>query len=423
MRIGLVQKIVIGIITVSIVTYGTSAIFILYIKDEVLSVLPSWLFTIGTLSLGVFWTGLLGWFMARWIVKPLIRLAKLADEAALGHLDIVIPDHPSNDELGNLNTSFQSMVRQLRDMIIDITTHVSVAEQSSASLNSAIAHAAKQAEQISLSTDHISTSTHQQEQQSKDCLDAIESAARAAVEMNGKAADVHILSQQMVVAIEEGGTSIRSLLNGVSDLSTISQESIALADKLNAGTSEIRKVSKWVGEIADQTHLLALNASIEAARAGQEGVGFSVVAVEIRKLAEQSNHAVQNIDTLIKDIQSQVQKMEQKLKFQVQHIQDELQKGEKAGSAMQQIGASVHETASAVSLIANTATHQAEIIDISEAKGQEIANLSQLISDKALLAASATQEQTAFMQEIAASAEVLNLQTMELKEKIRLFSI
>ncbi|MEW9699784.1 methyl-accepting chemotaxis protein [Paenibacillus sp. SI8] len=423
MRIGLIQKIVIGLITVSIVTYGISAFCILYLKDEVLSIFPSWLVTLATLTLGVCWTGFLGWLMARWIVRPLIRLAELADEAALGHLDIFIPDHTSSDELGMLTKSFQSMVRQLRDMILDISRHVSVTEQNSTSLSSAIAQAAMLAEQISQNTEHISTSTHHQELQSKICLAAIESSALAASEMNAKSSVVHALSQQMVISIEEGGNQIRSLLHGVAELSAISEETILIADKLNAGTSEISKVSKWVGEIADQTHLLALNASIEAARAGEEGNGFSVVAMEIRKLAEQSNRAVKNIDVLIQTIQSQVQTMEEKLKTQVAYIHEELQKGEKADMAMEQIGASVHDTASAVLIIAQTATQQTDKIDLSEAKGQEIAVLSHQISDKAMQAASSTQEQTAFMEEISASAEVLSEQALELKGKISQFRI
>ena len=121
-RLGIVQKMVIGITGVSTITYATSALFLLVLKDKQ-TFLPGGTFVALTLALGIFWTGFLGYLAARWFVKPLLALTKAAREAASGNLEVSIATTDNQDEIQALNRAFSNMIEQLRGTIAGVAEH------------------------------------------------------------------------------------------------------------------------------------------------------------------------------------------------------------------------------------------------------------------------------------------------------------
>ncbi|MDF2960378.1 MAG: methyl-accepting chemotaxis protein [Paenibacillus sp.] len=421
MSFGLIKKMVIGVTGVSAVTYGTSAFFIFVLKDTFTSFLPDWLFISLTLGMGICWTGLLGWLMARWIVKPLLLITAVANEAAAGNLKLTVSEHRSKDELGILNRSFRFMVDQLRRIVQDITQSAAAASQSSAALSEAILQATNQAERISLISEQIASGAQLQKAESLESFQAMEQVTQAAIEVSGQAEQTCSSSSQMVRTIEESSQIVRSLVHTMTELSESGGETIEVAAQLEAYAKEIGSITRLVGEIAAQTHLLALNASIEAARAGEEGRGFSVVALEIRKLAEQSSKSVQDIDELIQQVQRKVVDVVERLMQQGDAVQREASKGEQTEQALQLISKSALETEGAVWRIAQTIDKQTEKIRAAEQKQRIIDKISQDILNSARQAAASTQEQSAVMQEIASSSELLQRQSDLLKDKTSVF--
>ncbi|NOU91771.1 HAMP domain-containing protein [Paenibacillus sp. LMG 31456] len=421
MSLGLIKKMVIGVTGVSAVTYGTSAFFIFVLKDRFAGLLPDWMFISLTLGMGIFWTGFLGWLMARWIVKPLLQFTAVANEAAAGNLQLTIPEHRSKDELGILNRSFSFMVNQLRKIVQDITQNAVAASQSTAALSEAILQATNQAERISLISEKIATGAERQKAEFMQSFQAMEQVTQAAIEVSEQAEQTCTFSSQMVQTIEESSQVVRSLVHTLMGLSESGGETIEVAAQLEVYAKEIGNVTHLVGEIASQTHLLALNASIEAARAGEEGRGFSVVALQIRKLAEQSSKSAQEIDELIWQIQSKVDDVVERLKQQGEAMHREASKGEQTEQALQMIRSSAHETEGAVLRIAQTVDKQAVKIQDAGQKQRIIDTISQDILNSARQAAASTQEQSAFMQEIASSSELLQRQSDLLKEKASVF--
>lgn len=423
MRFGIVKKMVLGITLVSLTTYGTSALFIFVLKDIIASGMSDWLYISIILGLGVFWTGFLGWIAANWLIKPLLKLTEAVNEAATGNLQVTMPVHHSRDELSALSQSFNKMVMNLKQMIAEVSNNVQFTNQNAAALSGAITQAAHQVETIASTIDDIAQGVEKQEKSTLSTFNSVERITQAAEDVSEKARSASNLAKDMVGAIEESGEVVHTLVNGLFDLAKANQQTIELVRELDRNAIEIGNISQVVGDISDQTHLLALNASIESARAGEHGAGFAVVAGEIRKLAEQSSAAVSSINDLIQQIQKHVANVVTNITNQVQMVEYESSKGERVKEALNRITTATHETSVSVDRIAEVVTDQVRQIENTLEETREIAKIVKVISEGAKQVALSTQEQTAVMQEIASSSEVLKEHADSLNDKVKVFHL
>lgn len=423
MQLGIVKKMVLGITGVSILTYGTSALCIFVLKDEIAPQMVEWLYISIVMALGVFWTGFLGWLAARWLVSPLLRLTIAVDEAASGNLKITIPIHKSNDELRELSISFNQMVVNLRQIISEISNNVSFTDRNASALSSALQHAAQQIEKTAVTIDSISSGADQQAESTHHTFVAVGTITQAAEDVSTKANIALRLSRNTVTTTEESSVAINSLVQGLIELSQSNIGTIDRVHKLDDNAREIGHISNVVGEIADQTHLLALNASIESARAGEHGAGFAVVAVEIRKLAVKCSEAVRGINEKIEHIQLQVHDVVTNISNQVHTVDQEAAKGAAIISALAEMTTATHETAGAVEAITQVIAGQIQQISHTLNQTREIDTIAGRILEGAKEVAASMQEQTAVMQEISASSEVLRDYADQQKIKISIFQI
>lgn len=423
MKLGVVGKIVFGIISVSMVTYGCSAFFIFYLKDRIAPGVSDWIYLSIVLSLGIFWTGLLGWFGASWFIKPLVRLTNAANEAATGNLQVQIPMYRSNDEIRLLSQSFEKMITNLRQMIIDISDNVSFTDNHAGALSGGMLQASKQIEFIAGAAEVISGGATEQAISAQGTLQAVVQIKQAASEIGRQAGESQQVSKEMLQTIEESENIVRSLVQGMLNLAVSNRESLEVATQLRDNAKEIRSISQVVGDIAEQTHLLALNASIEAARAGEHGSGFMVVAGEIRKLAEQSSIAVKDIAQLINRIDTDITGVVSKITAQEQLASREVVHGEEGKTALDRINGAVLETAKAVETIAGSITDQIRQIEGALVKTNKVAEIANHISLETKQVASSVQEQMAVMEELSSSSEMLKSQANLLNSKINVFHL
>jgi methyl-accepting chemotaxis protein len=193
---------------------------------------------------------------------------------------------------------------------------------------------------------------------------SVEQITKATNDINEKADTARHLTTQMVTTSKDSTRVIQSLVNGVQQLATSNQESIQVVRRLESDALKIGEISSVVGELAAQTHLLALNASIEAARAGEEGRGFAVVAGEVKKLAEQSSQAVNDINQLIDQIQSEVRNVVIKITEQFEVAKKASAHGESAALALQNIVGEADEASQTVNDISSMISSQAEQVQI-----------------------------------------------------------
>lgn len=423
MKFGLVRKLVFGISGVSIITYGTSALFIFGLKPWLAPNMADWLYVSGVLALGILWTSFLGWLAAQFIIRPLLRLASVVDEAATGNLTVSIPEYRQDDEILLLHRSFSAMLGNLKQMIAELKENVTVTDQSAGSLSSAIGHAARQIETIAITIDRVAGGAATQAESAQTMLRSVERATATANEVSRQAEHAIDLSDAMVRTIAASADTFRSLVDGMTDISDTSEQTLAIVRKLETHAKEIGQISELVGELAAQTQLLALNASIEAAHAGEHGLGFSVVADQIRKLATDSSGAGEQINRLVRQMQEQANSVARETNHQVRLIRQEKGKGESANRALSEMTSSADETAKALQSIVDHMNGQAEHIRQSFTDAKEIAAIAATISDGSSRVADAAQEQTAVMQEIAASSDVLRNQADGLKRKTIVFRL
>ncbi len=422
-KFSIVKKMVLGIAAVSVVTYGTSAFFIFKLQGMFEDFIPGWLFTLMTLALGVVWTGLLGWIAARWLVKPLLHLTNAANKASSGDLQVQVMPTSSDDEIRALGLSFAKMIEGLREIINEISVNYKVTDLQVSELRTAIEQAASHIERITATVEDISQGAERQSRSSEAMYASVEQVTRLTQNINNMAHSAQEMSGEMTDTIEENTKAIQSLVEGMQRLAALNQESIHAVQSLEDNANQIGDISAVVGELANQTHLLALNASIEAARAGEQGRGFAVVAGEVKKLAEQSSQAVDNINRLINQIQSEVSNAVNKISEQYVVASEESAHGEAASSALHRIIGEADKVAKTVDHIASMVTDQAHEVETAFHEAQDVALIASKIYTGTKGVFDSIQEQTAVMQEIAASSVTLRDQSAKLNKQIEYFKL
>lgn len=422
-RFGLEKKLVIGIALLSLVTYSTSALFIFFLQDYVTNYMPSWLFTLLTLLLGVFWSGVFGWGIARWITKPIVELEQVASRAAEGDLrgEIHVPN--SQDEIAALTRSFAKMIANLRGMITDINHSAEHAAAGVEELTEASEQAAIQIEQISVTMDQIARGADQQVVYTDTMVRSVSQTERLSQEASEYAEQSRDLSHRMLSTLGTSSKVVSSLVDGMHRLAKENQHSIETVRRLEKNAAQIGAITQVVSELAGQTNLLALNASIEAARAGEHGRGFSVVADEVRNLADESGRAASSITELIELMQQEVGSVVSQINEQVAIADMESQRGEETTKALREIEQSVREVVAAVEQIAELIVRQTASMQVMMKNADDVARVAREASDGSEVIANAAQEQTAFMEEVAAAGQVLRGQSEQLKEYVARFRV
>ncbi|MBL0386578.1 methyl-accepting chemotaxis protein [Tumebacillus sp. ITR2] len=379
-----------------------------------------WILTAGPLAIA--FALILTFVLIRTILTPIRDVNAQLAEIASGDGDLT--KHISiknNDEIGDLAASFNGMVDNLRGLVAQISESAEQVASSAEELN-ASADLTKQAtEQISGTILEIAEGADHQVRSVGDCAQEMDQMSSGAQQIASSANHVSQMANQTSEIATVGNRAIRSAIDQMNSIHSTIEDLSGVVQKLGQRSEQIGNIIEVITAISAQTNLLALNAAIEAARAGEQGRGFAVVADEVRKLAEQSSASAQEIGELIRAIQEETGLAMTSMEKGTQEVTVGINVVNTAGASFEQIFEAVNDVAS-------------QIREVSAASQQMSAGTSQvvqqfeMISQVAEGAASGTQnasavaqEQLASMQEIASSASSLAHLADELQELVGKF--
>ncbi|WP_018131593.1 methyl-accepting chemotaxis protein [Effusibacillus pohliae] len=422
-RFSLTKKIVFGIVVLALVTYLTSGFFIFVLKDWIAPDMPEELFVAGTLLLGIVWSGILGYWAAKVITKPLVSLETVARQAATGDLRWQVEVSRSDDELRALGVAFNQMLQNLRAMVHNIDGNFQKTQESVKEITAASETAAHNVERIAITMQKIASGAERQSELAVETTAAISQAREVTEQVDEHVVQSNRLCGQLVETLQSGSAVVRAQVEGLRNIAQTNRETMEVADSLAQNAGEIGNIIEVVGKIAEQTNLLALNASIEAARAGEHGRGFAVVADEVRKLAEQSRASVEEISRLIQSMQAQVGHVVERMSRQTRMVVEESEKSEETLQAIEQMRLSVQRVVDSVASIGELTKVQMDAVEKTLAIAEHVADISGDTCSGAQDVFASVQEQTAFLQQTAATANMLRESAGQLERLIASFRI
>ncbi len=293
--------------------------------------------------------GLLGIFalIARTIVAPVQRLVAVADDIAGGDLTRSVP-YASGDEVGQLGQSLNNMAKNLNSMVAQIADSAGQLAAASTQLRSSTRQMAEDASTQSQQTEIMATAVEEVGQTSHDM-------ARNTSEASG-AAD---MATEMAL---KGGEVVRQTVAGMGRISEAVQSSAQTVESLAKSSEKIGAIVAVIDDIANQTNLLALNAAIEAARAGEQGRGFAVVADEVRALANRTTGATREISEMIKSIQDGTQAAVASMGTGKKEVEQGGVLAQQAGDALEQIVQVVEGLSGQITQIATATEEQSSVV-------------------------------------------------------------
>lgn len=363
------------------------------------------------------------YFVKNSIVVPLRKVIATADTLAQGDLTVTDMHHPSKDEIGTLATAVNTLKQNLYHLVQNIqdsASHLSAAsEELSASTEEVSATSTEVAHRVQETASHLTASSAA----SKQSAVAMDETSAGVQRIAEATQSLHQNAITVTNTANDGGQTVETAKQQMTTISDSTSRIAELTNKLSKQSEEIGQITKVITAITDQTNLLALNAAIEAARAGEHGKGFAVVADEVRKLAEESNKSAGQIVALTNDIQTDTRNVAEAVNEGLTSVKDGVIMINNAGDAFYSITTSIRDFTDQIEDISATSQQISASAEEVTASITEIANSADLSANNAQMIAGAVDEQASTMQQVNAVAVELSESAQQLQSLLQRFKV
>lgn len=350
---------------------------------------------IGAIVAGLTLSILLAYLIIRSITQPLGTIRSVIAHISSSKDFTRAVAVESRDEIGQTAQAFNDLIRTLRDTLADLQKSISAIDTSAKQMDVSANESAKAAEVNSTSAATMAAS--------------IEEMSVSITHVADNAKEAMDLARQAGNFAEEGGAVIRRAVEEMHRIVSSVKDFSSVIDNLGEQSHQISSIVQVIREVADQTNLLALNAAIEAARAGEAGRGFAVVADEVRKLAERTTLSAGEISSMIAQMQTNTQVAVEDMRKTVEQVDNGTMLAEKAGASIEQIQHSSGEVVRVVSEITGSIAEQGAA--------------SQLIAQSVERVAQATEESSTTAHNTSDSAQQLEHVAHEMLASVSRFKI
>ncbi len=328
-------------------------------------------------------------YLSASVEKMLVSIERFAG----GDLTVVL-SHDSEDDIGRLFQGFSYAADNIRTMVVNVSEAVQTTASSTA--------------EIAASIEEMSTGASQQSEQAGNVAAAVMEMTSNIIDSNRAMALAVDKARTAGGSAKHGGEVVVQTIEGMNRIADVVQKSATTVQELGRSSEEIGEIVQVINDIADQTNLLALNAAIEAARAGEQGRGFAVVADEVRKLAERTAEATKQIGTMIKRIQRETAGAVSAMKLGTEEVENGKKLADKAGDSLKEIITVSEDVQMIISQLAGASAQQ-------ETTSEDIARNIQNIS----LVAS---ESNRAIEQVAHATDDLSRLTMILQDLLSKFN-
>lgn len=315
-------------------------------------------------------------------IKDLNAIALGFENRDLSHL----MNDSRKDEFGELALHFNKAVTKLSDVISNVKEVTAIVTANS--------------EKLSESSLKIADNSQQQNAQIAQTAAAMEEMSSSFIEVAKNTATAAESSKDASDLALKGGAVVDKNINGMKKISQSVHNSAKTIEELGNRSEQIGEIVETINDIASQTNLLALNAAIEAARAGEQGRGFAVVADEVRKLAERTSSATSEIGNMIAGIQNDTRNAVESMKAGTVEVEEGMNLANQAGESLKKIVQQVQQVTDMIQQIATAADEQASAGEEINATIESVANSIQYSTDAAQKSSDATQELAVLAQQL-----------------------
>jgi methyl-accepting chemotaxis protein len=338
----------------------------------------------------------LGMYLGRMLSSAFGRVIAQLKDVAEGEGDLTkrLPVN-SADEIGELSSWFNTFIDKLQKVMISVASNTQ--------------HLATASEEISSSSTQMSQGASSQQDQTAQVATAMQEMTSTVAEVSESSRKAADSARSAAEVAKQGGNMVQEVLVTMRSIASSVGATAQKIQELGKSSDQIGKIIGVIDDIADQTNLLALNAAIEAARAGEQGRGFAVVADEVRKLAERTTKATKEIAQMIESVQKETGSAVTQMQAGTKQVEVGVATTAKAGASLEEIIKAAQLVGDMVTHIATASTQQASTAEQVSSNMEQIAKI--------------THESAAGAQQSAKACEELSALALDLQQVVNQFKL